>query len=152
MFWKAGGIVSLSKTPLPPYNSAFSPGAWPYRQCKCYYVLCCLYKVSNAFNSQTLEIIMNIEQPVVTIIPSPSGMKYTYRVQSKSWRKEYQRTKTWTDKGECQVAVKKFEKAFHAQSKDIESGAIPQMHIMRMLSDHLLFRSRDMMTERFNDI
>jgi hypothetical protein len=92
---------------------------------------------------------MKVSRPIVTIVPSPSGKRFTFRASHPNWVKEWQWLEHFDSEAKCKIEAKQFEKDFDNMAKDMESGKIPQQQILVMLRDHGKVRSRDVLNQHF---
>ena len=92
---------------------------------------------------------MQVSRPVVTVVPSPSGKVFTYRVEADSWITEYQARARFDSKAKAAKAAKAFEAMFDTEATAMETGNINRYHIMRSLVEHDVFTARRKVSNTF---
>ena len=85
---------------------------------------------------------ISIERPVVNIVSSPSGKKFSYEVAGSTWTRTYQRLATFDTEAEAKKAGKAFLKTFDEDATSIETGASRPFQIMPGLVQNQLFKSK----------
>jgi hypothetical protein len=93
---------------------------------------------------------MLISRPVVTIVASQDGKRFTARFNNDAWGYEYSFVATFDSRKKCVAESKSFCKDYDAEASEMEASPGKRAHIMTMCLDAGIVKRRKKLSERFH--